>query len=268
MPVVFPPELLDAITAQLDPIRDVKTIRACAMTFRDWNDVARPYIFRQVGIKNESDLRNFASIVDDAPGIGQVVQELVLRGTPHCTSTRWINLVGEDLPQRLPKVHTLTWLCLRLDQPCCPSLRSTLATFKAVTRFNLWQCTSPFQWLQTYITPLPSLRHLTIEDQTSHTKRPLQTQSGLVPELASLIIRDMHQVVLLMDWLLNSHSWEKSLRHLAVPATYMATPYLGQILQRSGSHLEHLDLDLCFSEYDNGLLAHHSLSYILCTYMF
>ena len=246
MGVVLPPEIVDAIVDLFHSAEDRPSIQSCAMVCREWNSIARPHLFQEVVVHGEDDVYSLLELLDDAPGIGLVIQNLVVKGGTVYGGLLFLELVATTLPTRLPGLTSMTWSWLTLDY-FSPEISSHLSNFSGVKHLRARWCTCSIPVLLGYITALSSLQTLEISKQDASSARR-QIISSITPTTPLTSLKIDSGIVDAFVKLMLDSCWTKSLRSLTLSIPRWDSTRFWDFLAKIGPTLEQLDIR---SEYDH-----------------
>lgn len=241
----LPQEIVDAVLICLDPDKDRPALQSCAMVCREWNSVVRPHLFREITVNGEDDVYSLLDLLEDAPGIGLVVQDLIVKGGTVYGGPFFLELVAESLPSVLPNLTSLTWSWLTLTH-YSPPISTHLLNFNKVTHLRVRWCTCPVQTLWAYISALPSLQELSISDHQSFRKRSDDRVTGEISptsRLTALVLIRSQRIRTFLE-LVTGSPWVQSIQSLTTIAHDWTSLWVSDILLAIGPSLIHLDLIL------------------------
>lgn len=246
MASTLPPELLDAIVGYFHAAKENITVQSIALVCREWNSISRPHLFRKVIVCGDDDAEIFTQILNDAPGIGQVVHKLVVKGGPvygDC-GVEFLELVTSTVLTRLPNLNTVTWADLELTEHSSV-VSSYLSNLTNITHLRVRRCRLAISVLWKYVCVCPSIQSLDIATYTTTWERnpeSLVLTTCPASQLVSLKVHGSEDLNVLAT-LVKDSTWIKSLSSLSVTTTSWDLTVLKALLRDLGPTLEVLDLN-------------------------
>lgn len=260
-PTLFP-ELVHLIAASLLSIGGKQAIQPFALVCREWNSVSRPFLFQHIVIHGEDDIYDFLDILIYSSGIGQVVNDLTVKGGPvygDC-GVNFLELLASRVLVIMPALETLTLSGFTIDD-FSPTTLPHLAQLRGVTtlKFRDITCSLPVLW--GYMSSFPSLQAVDISGHSAH-RRGERFDPKLLEDvnpssnLISLRLDSCHRVDRFIERL-KASNWAQSIHSLSLISGYWEASIMRDLLMSSPC-LEELHLDVTsnsgeYSKFQNNL---------------
>lgn len=281
---LLPRELVDETLDHLWD--DPKALTACALTCRAWVPTTRVHLFRTVLLSSLSSTIRFSTLLKDTPSIARCVRKLSIttqyfptgddeadEGRP-VEDDRWVNAcagIAQTLGEH-GRVHTLALSRMRWSV-LEPQTRAAFAgLFRAVRTLFLFEVRFDSSGdVLAFLDAFPNLSELYFHAVSwDHESSPLLPASptaalGSMHEqmdkaekmnLSYLFLDPRSSPTLVTEWIL-SHPSEQRLRTIQLCWRELeSTKALGDLLQVSGSSLEHLQIEFPAGVPEEGKALH------------
>lgn len=258
MPVrVLPPELVDEAIDHLWD--DPKALQACSLTCRAWVPSTRLHLFRTARVRKAEDCVSLSALLDSSPIIARCVRKLTIDAEYHGSDEEnhnrkedgaWVNsAVG--LVEKLGRVNTLALSRMRWDALLPETKRAFQGLFKVVRTLLIFEVRfGASADVLAFLSGFPELHELYFHGVSWERESPAPSPDALLRagdeermNLSYLFLDPRSSPTLVAEWLL-SHPSEKGLRNIQLCWRELEnTKPLGDLLQASGSALEHLQIE-------------------------
>jgi len=251
---ILPPELVDEAIDHLWD--DPEALQSCSLTCRAWAPSTRLHLFRTVRVRSEEDCTSLSTLLESSPVIARCVRKLTVSaeygGVDEANQRGveddvWVNsAVG--LVQKLERVSTLALSRMRWDALLPETKRAFQGMFRAVKTLFIFEVRfAASADVLNFLSGFPQLHELYFHgvswERDSSPSSPVRTGGEERMNLSYLFLDPRSSPTLVAEWLLN-HPSEKRLRNIQLCWRELEnTKPLGDLLQASGSALEHLQIE-------------------------
>ncbi|KAI0359969.1 hypothetical protein OH77DRAFT_1509222 [Trametes cingulata] len=249
---VLPPELCDHI---LDFLSDDKpTLRACALTARDWLPRAQHHLFRSIYL-DWSNCYAFSRLLAAAPALAAHVATLEIEGAfgifsmdrlHGATLDAWLRAVPAWLPPRLTHLTKLELALLTIDADL---VRRFFGVLRGVEHLTLWACAlTTFDVFVDLFRSFPRLRRLTVAFTQEWEANPCAgapwSQADASPQLEEIELTSSCDNFKVLRWLVaqDLHRSVHTLSCTRVPWAGLCA--LGEVLDAFAGTLQNLRIGL------------------------